>query len=205
MAWIKSHQVLSYFLFSLVAFFLFFLLGPSSSCSAASFDFTPTPDTIYSITDLGLDFTPHFIKYTVSSSNFSFYHFYIETSDNQTSNNPFNSNFDNTIFSHNYSPFGNSATSYSGVITIPYYPNLTPVFRFRRINSSITYNVTFTFLDTLDCPDCDCPDCPDCPEVPDTPYGDKLDKIYHAILIGSATMLVIYFFFIMFKWYLGGQ
>lgn len=194
MRWIKLFCLLSVLFISAVIFV-------SQPTYATSFDFTPTPDTTYSINDLGLSFTPHYIKYTVSSSNFSFSRFFIETSDNQTSNNPFNSNFDNTILIDNYSPFGNPATSYSGVISIPYYPNLTPVFRFRRQNTSLSYDVTFTFLDTLECPEC--PDCPDVPEIPDD--SQTLLDIKKAIYTIPAVLLVIYFFYIMFGWYLGGR
>ena len=48
-------------------------------------------------------------------------------------------------------------------------------------------------------------DCPECPPIPETQYGDVLDKIYKAILFVPAMAFVLYLFYILFAWYVGGR
>lgn len=69
-------------------------------------------------------------------------------------------------------------------------------------NDTLPFSLTLTFYDSFPLVPCTCPTCPD---IPENPYDDKLDKIYNAIIIGSATMLVIYFFYVMYSWYMGGR
>lgn len=46
--------------------------------------------------------------------------------------------------------------------------------------------------------------CPECPEQPDLPYGEKLDRLYYAVIIVSATMLVLYFMFAIYSMFFKG-
>lgn len=198
MVWIKSHQVLSYFLFSLVAFCLFFLLGPSSSCSAASYTYTPVVGSVQSFDFTNVPFIPHFVRFDIEqvpNATLQQRNADIGVSNNDYPSSPFSTAFSNVICSMSI------RNSFSGSFVCPiesgWVYRINPIFP-ANFNST----VTMTLLDSLD-PEQE--PCPDCPEIPETQYGEILDKIYHAILIASATMLVIYFFFIMFKWYLGGQ
>lgn len=189
MVWVKSHQVLSYFLFSLVAFCLFFLLGPVSTCSAVSqsIDYSSNPGrntVVYDSSNNTLGFIPTYLRVTNlvtgSCSSSLWYNVFTLKKGSSTETVPIM--FDSTC-----------------VFDVTYFvtPELTQVIY--SSNSFPPGQLRFTFYDSNPF------ESSPCPEIPETPYGDILDKIYHAILISSATMLVIYFFFIMFKWYLGGQ
>lgn len=46
--------------------------------------------------------------------------------------------------------------------------------------------------------------CPECPEQPDLPYGEKLDRLYYAVIIVSATLLVLYFMFAIYSMFFKG-
>lgn len=78
-----------------------------------------------------------------------------------------------------------------------------------RFNSNITfsYDFTFTLSDSI-CPVCPdpepAPDPPDCPEVPENPYDDKFDNITQAIYVATATLLVIYFFYCIYRMIIKG-
>lgn len=209
MVWIKSHQVLSYFLFSLVAFCLFFLLGPSSSCSAASQSITITYSDINSYND---SFYVWYKGDTASESRQSILSFrpvYVEITG-------VNEGGSAQALQLGYRSVNSNAVflAYGGHMSVSldltsFSTDYAGDYVLGSNRSNLMYyidrdgrSLTFTFYDSV--PE-GCPEPDPCPEIPETPYGDKLDKIYNAIMIGSATLLVIYFFFIMFKWYLGGQ
>lgn len=62
--------------------------------------------------------------------------------------------------------------------------------------TSISLNFRlFTELPSSDCPE---PEEPDCPE-PETPYGSKLDDIKKAIYVCGAVLIMLYFFFCIYK------
>ena len=64
-----------------------------------------------------------------------------------------------------------------------------------------SYGVTFTSSSTFSFSySDDCPDCPDCPEIPANPYDDKLDNIYHAILLVGASFVVLMFLYQILKY-----
>lgn len=48
------------------------------------------------------------------------------------------------------------------------------------------------------------PEEPDCPEIPENPYDNKLDEIKYAIYAIGGVMLVIYFFYAIYKMIIGG-
>lgn len=83
-------------------------------------------------------------------------------------------------------------------------------FRFMSINyySDITdsdFSVTITLTETDPSGDSDCPVCPEpeepepCPVIPDNPYDEKLDNITLAIYTCGAVVLVIYFFYCIYR------
>lgn len=197
MLWIKNHRPLSLLLFSAVAFFLFFLLGPSLSCSAASYTYTPVVNSVEAFDFTNVPFTPHFVRFDiqqVSGATFQQCNANIGVSNNAYPSSPFNLNFTNYIC------ISNIRDNFNGSFVCPvdsgWVYKIEPIFP-ANFNSI----VTMTLLDSLE-PEQE--PCPDCPEVPETPYGDKLDKIYNAIMIGSATLLVIYFFFAIYSMFFGG-
>ena len=186
MLWIKNHQLLSLLLFSSVVFCLFFLLVPSSSCSAASQSFTYDSSTypgysLFSSTEVG--FTPSYVTIEVVGSSKS--NTYVTVLNVPNGNN----NTSNTV------AVGSDGYIFSSVYLPEHY-----VYTYSSSTYGTFTSLTLTFYDSVPVP----VPCPDCPEIPDTPYGDILDKIYHAILIGSATLLVIYFFFAIYSMFFGG-
>lgn len=90
------------------------------------------------------------------------------------------------------------------------YPNGFKVFRFRSINyrdelADPNFSLTITFTENDPAGESDCPVCPEpedpepCPVVPDNPYDDKLDNITLAIYTCGAVILVIYFFYCIYR------
>lgn len=192
MLWIKNHQPLSLLLFSVVAFFLFFLLGPSLSCSAASqsYEFTTNPGRNYVYWDFSnntLGFIPTYYKVENLTTG---------TCSNTTYYGVVSVVYNNGNFSDSASFWINPDCSFLGIGSI-----MSNASQLMFMSYSFPTGFRLTLYDydpSLGEP------CPDCPEVPDTPYGDKLDKIYNAIMIGSATLLVIYFFFAIYSMFFGG-
>lgn len=217
MLWIKNHQLLTCSLSLVAVFFLSLFLGPSLSCSAVSYTVTYTADyhpDLYvwgqsgtNYTDLGspiLSFQPMYVEYTVNSTYTGFYSspgangYGILTKFQGTGYNLsplLMFYFQDTHISMDLSFMWDRSTQDYGLILKPS----------QRSTLFESYNgvqsITFTFYDTI--PE-GCPDPDPCPEIPETPYGDKLDKIYNAIMIGSGTMLVIYFFFAIYSMFFGG-
>lgn len=110
--------------------------------------------------------------------------------------------------------FQNSSNNFSWSSELSPYlissnPFIMPLPALTRLNlgavniASIGSNsITFTLTDTLpsSCPDPDpCPSCPTCPAVPDTPYGDQLDNITRAIYVCAGVLLVLYFFYCIYR------
>lgn len=48
-----------------------------------------------------------------------------------------------------------------------------------------------------DCPVCE--ECQECPAVPENPYDEKLDNITQAIYVCAAVVLVVYFFYCIYR------
>lgn len=65
---------------------------------------------------------------------------------------------------------------------------------FTAFSLKITDDVPFS---VPDCPVCD--ECQECPIVPDNPYDEKFDNITKAIYICGAILLVIYFFYCIYR------
>lgn len=89
-----------------------------------------------------------------------------------------------------------------------------PKWRYDRNNSSsvassftsshLVFTVTLTdSLPSAPCPEPEepepCPECEVCPVIPDNPYDDKFDAIVRAIYVGCATLLVLYFFYCIYR------
>lgn len=73
-----------------------------------------------------------------------------------------------------------------------------------RFNSNDTFSygsVTFTLLDSLES---SCPEIEPCPVIPEYPYKDDLASIKNSILLCGGAILVIYFFYAIYKMILGG-
>lgn len=209
MRWTKSHQVLNYSLFLSVAFFLFLLLGPSSSCSAVSQSYTITYQDIQEYTDSYwvwykgssatesrsaiLDFRPVYVEYTYTSEGGG-----STTNVLQIGYNAVNSNTNILAYGGAYNfniDFSHLVDIYGGSFVLDTYKNQLRYFVDREGRS-----VTFTFYDTI--PE-GCPDPDPCPEIPDD--SQTLLDIKKAVLYIPATLLVIYFFYVMYSWYIGGK
>ena len=52
-------------------------------------------------------------------------------------------------------------------------------------------------IETPDCPECQ--ECQVCPTIPENPYDNKFDAVVQAIYVVAGTMLVIYFFFCIYR------
>ena len=64
--------------------------------------------------------------------------------------------------------------------------------------SSGSFSFTYTLVSSLsNCPVCE--ECQVCPAVPENPYDDKFDKIITAIYTCGAILLVIYFFYCIYR------
>lgn len=44
-----------------------------------------------------------------------------------------------------------------------------------------------------------CPDCEICPVIPENPYDNKLDQLTRAVYVCAGTMLVLYFFYCLYR------
>lgn len=81
----------------------------------------------------------------------------------------------------------------SGVI-IPITSEIPEIWLTGGRSGSYSGNVTLIFTNNIGGGS-----CPICPVVPDNPYDDKLDKIITAIYVVPATMLVVYFFYCIYR------
>lgn len=68
-------------------------------------------------------------------------------------------------------------------------------------NDSHSYTLIVTISDNLSelLPDSDCPVCEVCPVIPDNPYDNKFDAITKAIYTCGAVLIMLYFFFCIYK------
>lgn len=64
-------------------------------------------------------------------------------------------------------------------------------------DSSVKIIISDEFFFGFYCPVCE--ECQQCPAIPENPYDDKLDNIVNAIYICAATLLVIYFFYCIYR------
>ena len=193
MKWIKTHKSLTFMVLSFVLSLGFSLIffADSSYAASQSFDFTSNPGRNYVFWDSSnnsLGFTPTFVKVenistgTCSGSQQSFY---------------------GIISAFYYTNFSDSATAWlnsdcSFVLTMSLMPTLNSL-KFMSYSFPVSFRLTLYDSDPTESQP-----CPSCPEIPETPYGDKLDKIYTAILVGSGTILFIYFMFCMYQMFFGG-
>lgn len=62
------------------------------------------------------------------------------------------------------------------------------------------YDITFTLTDSLPSGDCPvCEECQVCPAIPENPYDNKLDNITMAIYTCGGILLVLYFFYCIYR------
>lgn len=205
MLWIKNHQLLTCSLSLAAVFFLSLLLGPSLSCSAVSQSYVLDSSSFSSLTYLCFDDQanyPHCSDFNFlvvdfnqvlpdSTPNFQMPYIQFNISGNKSSYLQYDFMSNYSVFSLDF--INNSSNYYAIFINSSSLRN--------GSNLPSNWSLTLTFYDVLPS---DCPEVVPCPEIPDTPYGDKLDKIYNAIMIGSGTMLVIYFFFAIYSMFFGG-
>lgn len=96
----------------------------------------------------------------------------------------------NYITSFSMNAYLDSYIDVSGLYELRYYGNW---------GTSLT-NITFTLIESLPSRDCPvCEECQACPVIPDNPYDDKFDKIITAIYVCAATILVVYFFYCIYR------
>lgn len=190
MLWIKNHRLMTLSLLLVFVCSLLSLFGFVSPSFATSQSFTydsvnnPIPSYLNPDT---IGFNPHYYEISGSTDLTGFNLVYYTRCGYYSGDNPA------TLITNGSFYEFRSATCYLDNLNFVFFPT-------SRL-SSFTYSITLTFYD--DFPDNSEP-CPDCPEIPDTPYGDKLDKIYNAIMIAAGTMLVIYFFFAIYSMFFGG-
>lgn len=61
------------------------------------------------------------------------------------------------------------------------------------------WSVTITLTDTFPGSSCSCPEVPECPAIPENPYDEKLDNITMAIYCCGGILLVLYFFYCIYR------
>lgn len=205
---IRRHWISSIFVFSLFSLFSVFGLSQKSyatsyNCSLSSYDSgIYYPSTICTDFPSSSDFsTPLYyydlsLSYSYSSSgrlNLSY----------RSNNNYINgllfitdksSNFDFSqtglfLVSHLfYSDFSGTFKSYPLGIS----------FGNRPSGSSVT-NISFKITDDINDLVSPSEPCPVCPEIPENPYDNKLDDIKKAIYCCGAILIMLYFFFCIYK------
>lgn len=68
--------------------------------------------------------------------------------------------------------------------------------------SSISFYYNFLFTDDIPFDSGssdDCPVCPDVPDIPENPYDNKFDEVTKAIYVCGAVLIMLYFFFCIYK------
>lgn len=173
---------------------VFFISGNSS---AASQTITPVvSSTPQAIDFTQFSFTPSYVVFDfdyTNASTFQQINSSIGVSTN-TTGSPFNTNFGDTfcqlVLRSTYKP--------SSLICMVD-PSITTVYRiYPTFSDQFRVGVSMTFYDVLP------GNCDPCPEQPDLPYGEKLDRLYYAVIIVSATMLVLYFMFAIYSMFFKG-
>lgn len=121
-----------------------------------------------------------------------------------------------TCSSPSYSTYitsGITFTSPSGSLSSTYrsYPIISPYFSLPSGFSFYSFSInTTSFLNNSTCtltlsenpPSGSCPECEVCqicPVIPENPYDDKFDQIIRAIYVCAGTLLVLYFFYCIYR------
>lgn len=201
---LRRQPIYSLFAFLFFSFFLSFGLSQDSyaldsSCSLTTnfslgssysrFYFSPCSDPGFTS---GSDIYVH-LEYSVSHTN---------TSYASSVWIPFLYNPDSNYIFNNPSIYlrSNNATQ-TGFIdfVITSFPSNTTMV-LRSVNGSVTGSATFTvsFSDVPPSSGSTEP-CPVCPVVPENPYDQKLDNITKAIYVCGAILIMLYFFFCIYK------
>lgn len=112
-------------------------------------------------------------------------------------------------FTYNGSTFNNRAIYMNVTITKYAFSidNITSVFTMDGTPPS-NMTVTVTLTESLDtpCPEPDpCPEPEQCPEVSDTPYAEKFDNIEKAIYTCGAILIMLYFFYCIYRMIIKGS
>lgn len=175
----------------------------SSSASATSQSFTYTANDVTFSTNAGIDidslvsnlgFTPDYITISIDQSSYiqqcmpgpSVCKIYLSPIQNNNNDNyqyvPLSFYQATDTSTYNNLPLSITTAYRSGLTLYSYIYSRQSVFAYFG-------SISITFSDNQ------CPACPTCPEIPANPYDDKLDNIYHAILLVGASFVVIMFLY----------
>lgn len=167
-------------------------------------------DVTYTITDSSHNLTD------ICNNNCSDYQYLvIDTQDNSGIVSPFCSIY----FSGKYG----SSTNYGGILY--YFPYSTPTSIYTLDNrltflslfynsplftnnyscASSTYSISITLTNDVGGSSEPCPEPESCPVVPDHPYDDKFDNIEKAIYVCGAILIMLYFFYCIYRMIIKGS
>ena len=209
------HHLKIYSIFAFLLFSFFLSVGISQNSYATSvtcnLNFTLTTSTngsnIYyqncdtsslstSVSDYFIteDVSLHLVRSGTSTIYFSYNPFYFNTS--------FTRDFQTYWFYGSNS--GSAGTSFDFSRTYYYtrpVSNFNKTWGFTRTNNIDISLTTFSTVITIsDEPFISEPEpCPICPEIPENPYDDKFDNITRAIYCCGAVLIMLYFFFCIYK------
>lgn len=208
------HPVLTYSLFAFFASALFCVFGLSHESYATSYycELTsPVRNQEYSLSSICTDFdltsisSPlYFYDYTFTGSSssmfgdtvqFSFYYSGTVGSGSIT--------LDQFISLGNTrsAPFSDSNIFYSSHAwngSVYIIPSIKSTSNTTTTVSSFVFKVSDD-IDDFASGSSSCPECQVCPTIPDNPYDQKLDNITKAIYVCGAILIMLYFFFCIYK------
>lgn len=208
---LRRHWICSIFVFS---FFLFFsVFGLSQDSFATSYDcFLSSyssglvyPSTVCTDFPSSSEFSTNLyyydlsLTYTNSTSGRLFMS--LRDNSNLTNGSVFITDYNSSLSSLNYSVSGVffvSNTFYSSFSNV--YKSYPLAFSFgNRPSGSTVTNISFKITDDINDLTSSSEPCPVCPEIPDNPYDNKLDDIKKAIYCCGAVLIMLYFFFCIYK------
>lgn len=174
---------------------------PSASASSQTFTYTANDVTFSNNAGIDIDslvsnlgFTPDYITISIDQSSYI-----SQCMPGMSVCKIFLSPLQNNGFdSYQYVPLSfYQATDTTTINNLPL--SITTVYRSGLTLYSYIYSrqSVFDYFGSISITlsDSECPTCPTCPELPANPYDDKLDNIYHAILLVGASFVVIMFLY----------
>lgn len=199
---LRRHWICFIFVFSFFLFLSVFGLSQDSYATSynCSMSFDATANTALSISDFCSGYDGSFSRIYVTDFSGSF------TLLNTVASPRINFAFCQSsstgscanVYYFDLNPGSDSVgTQYSfnfpGISFISY--NNTPIYL--RIYRYYHYEFTFTISDSFSCPVCE--ECQVCPVIPENPYDDKFDALTKAIYCCGAILIMLYFFFCIYK------
>lgn len=197
MKWISNKIIIG----SGIFFSVFFSVFLSSSSYAIS-------DVVYTIDSTNYTQDQVFCGGSTGINCSDYSYFVVELSNSPASNASINFSFysNTTVSISAYPSPVTSVWSFNSWSTEPKYQYLQNSGSGSRFCFNNGLVVTITLTDTsptAPCPEPEepepCPECEVCPVIPDNPYDDKFDAIVRAIYVGCATLLVLYFFYCIYR------